>query len=199
MLPICPKTRRPETDLNIIAVEVSGEYVIYDMNNNHVHELNATATGVWQGCDGHTPCDILIARLAHQHGLAQEQADLLFWLAIDRLERAGLLEAKVESPSNGQRMTRRAVLAQVGVAALLPVVHTIIAPEPAQAQSGQATTVTYYSGAGCTGSSFTFDIVDLGGAPLSICCTPDAATDDPCGEGQNVLSYQTDTGSCTSC
>ncbi len=199
-LPACPQARQPETDNSIIALEVIDEFVIYDMNNDQAHNLNSTATSVWQWCDGHTNCDTMVSRLADKHSLSYEQAEEILWLTFDQLERAGLLQSKLKRPFHPESPTRRAVLANIGIAALLPVIQTIIAPPPSQAQSGGTpTTVTYYSGTGCSGSSFIFNISDLGGAPLSICYTPDASTNDPCGEGQNVLSYQTNTGSCTSC
>lgn len=61
----------------------------------------------------------------------------MVWLALDRLERARLLRARMTAPAKG--IMRRAVIRKLGLggalAALLPVVTTIIAPTPAMGQS----------------------------------------------------------------
>jgi hypothetical protein len=68
--------------------------------------------------------------------LDSAQAEALVWLTLVRLEEAHLLENGVVEPAGQYFMTRRKMLKAVGVAAvMLPAVHSIVAPEPAEAQS----------------------------------------------------------------
>jgi hypothetical protein len=55
---------RPRQRPDLTARTVGGEIVVMDRNNNQVHQLNATASFVWQRCDGqHTPPQIAEALL----------------------------------------------------------------------------------------------------------------------------------------
>ena len=45
----------------VIAEELSGEYVIYDSRQKKAHHLNPTLTWIWQRCDGNTSIDAMAA------------------------------------------------------------------------------------------------------------------------------------------
>ncbi len=100
-----------------------------------VHNLNPTAARVWELCDGGTTPQQIAAQL---HGdLTPAQAEELVWLSLKRLEKANLLAADVVKPAGRAILTRREMLKGLGVAAvMLPVVTSIVAPGPVEAQSG---------------------------------------------------------------
>jgi hypothetical protein len=55
---------RPRQRPDLTARTVGGEMVVLDRVTNQVHQLNATASFVWQRCDGqHTPPQIAEALL----------------------------------------------------------------------------------------------------------------------------------------
>jgi hypothetical protein len=124
-----PHPKKSET----VYVEILGDELgIYDWQRKKVHALNPTAALVWQHCDGQTSPAELAVRLEAE--LNVSQAEALVWLTLDQLEKAHLLEDKVARPSD--ILTRREILRRLGVtAALLPMVTSITAPYPIQAQS----------------------------------------------------------------
>jgi hypothetical protein len=107
---------------------------LYNWQRLEVHNLNPTAAKVWQLCDGQTSPQ----QMAHQlkGDLTLTQAEELVWLTLKRLEQAHLLADKVVKPAGRKVYTRREMLKGLGVtAALLPVISTIVAPGPIEAQS----------------------------------------------------------------
>jgi hypothetical protein len=129
------KSRMPtENTLNeaIVAQEVLDEHVVYDLCRHKVHSLNPTAALVFGWCDGETDQAEMAQRLAATRDLTQAQAEPLVWLAVDRLEKAKLLHARVARPASFQPVGRRQALELVA-AALIPVIATLVAPTPAAA------------------------------------------------------------------
>jgi hypothetical protein len=113
---------------------LDGELCLYDWQRLKVHNLNPTASLVWQSCDGQTSPTRMAEQL--QTELNAPHAEELVWLTLARLEKAGLLESDVVKSTGRKVLTRRKMLKQLGVAAaLLPVVHSIVAPGPVAAQS----------------------------------------------------------------
>lgn len=113
---------------------LESELCLYDWQRMEVHNLNPTAATVWQLCDGQTSPQ----QIAHQlkGDLTPAQAEELVWLTLKRLEQAHLLQDKVVKPAGRKVYTRREMLVRLGVAAaLLPVVSSIVAPGPVEAQS----------------------------------------------------------------
>lgn len=130
-----PKARQE----NIVVQEVFDELVIYDLLRNQLHSLNSTAALVWQHCDGQTSPAQVAAHLRAE--MEVPQAEELVWLALDRLEKAHLLEQKVVRP-DGFKISRRQVLRALGVSAfLLPIIATIPAPAVAQTLTCPSTNV----------------------------------------------------------
>ncbi len=124
-----PKARRE----GILTREIGDELILYDRATHVAHRLNAIAAVVWGHCDGRRS----IQELAQVVGALGEPADEeLVHLALTRLSEADLLS---EPLAPGRTLTRRDAVQQMARAAglaLLPVVTSIVAPTPADAQSG---------------------------------------------------------------
>lgn len=122
---------------DLVAEHVLDECVAYDLQRHEAHTLNATATAVWRMCDGHTPVEEMAGRLAHDHGIGEEEAAQFVVLALQDLAQARLLTDEAQSvltrTSNRRELMQR--LARAGIVLALPVVASISAPRPASAQS----------------------------------------------------------------
>ena len=132
---------------------LEGELCLYDWQRMEVHNLNLTAATVWQLCDGQTSPAQMATQL--KGDLTPEQAEELVWLTLKRLEKANLLQEAVVPPARRKGLTRREVLKGLGVtAALLPVIHSIVAPDPVEAQSPVPTaTITPMATAAATATA----------------------------------------------
>jgi len=124
------------TDSNDVTVQaIYDELVIYDLRRHQAHSLNPTAALVWRWCDGATSPAEMAERLAEHLDLPPDQAEPLLWFALDRLQKARLLAGEAAMSSSHTGITRRQALKLLGGAVLLPVVYTLVAPTPAQAQT----------------------------------------------------------------
>ena len=128
-------TPRARTD-GLLIQDLPEETLVYDLARHRAHCLNRTAALVWRHCDGKTGVADLTRVVARETGLPADEA--VVWLALGRLARARLLEGPM-APPQGARPSRREVLRKLGAAAglavLLPAVHSIVAPDAAQAAS----------------------------------------------------------------
>jgi hypothetical protein len=126
----------PDARTDRLAVsEMADEVVLYDLDSYQVHRLNRTAGLVWKYCDGkHSVpqiADLLAADL--QTPVSEE----VVHLALDDLARAALLKEDPALPVTPPRYSRREAARLVGgLAALLPVVVSMVAPTAADASSG---------------------------------------------------------------
>jgi hypothetical protein len=127
-----------KTDL--VVNELADELVLYDLKTNQLHTLNPTAAFVWRQCDGRTAVATIAQRFTGQYGL-DDGADLV-WSALDQLDRQNLLQSGVNRPTWVAGITRRDLMKRVAAGAFvaLPLVRSLAAPTPAQAQSGPTTT-----------------------------------------------------------
>ena len=136
---------------NTVHVEtLNDELCIYDWERKEVHALNPTAGLVWQMCDGQTNPAQIAARLRSelQTELDQTQAEALVWASLEQLYHAHLLEGESPKSSRPPLLTRRQLL-KAGVAvALLPVISSIVAPRPVEAQSPGATDIVIFDAGG---------------------------------------------------
>jgi hypothetical protein len=111
----------------LLVEELPHEMLVYDLERHKAHCLNPTAALVWKNCDGRTSVQEL-ARLLGKTLDASVDEDVV-WCALNQLEKDHLLEEKIEWPVNVERLSRRALIRRVGMAAiLLPVITTIVAP-----------------------------------------------------------------------
>src|SRR5438309_1783566 len=99
---------------NLLVTEVTDELVVYDQMRDRAHSLNSTAALVWRHCDGQTAVADLAALVHRELGLPAD--DDLVWLALDRLDKAHLLRASVERPSDSASVSRRSVIRKLGLA-----------------------------------------------------------------------------------
>jgi hypothetical protein len=132
------KRDREQTPLSkkdfLVVEETPNEALIYDSVKNKLHALSPEATTVWKNCDGKTSVSDIARKLKPE--LSQELSEDVTWLALEELERSGLLEASVSVPQ--ESVSRRAMVktAAMAFAVSLTFVTTLIAPTPARAQSG---------------------------------------------------------------
>jgi hypothetical protein len=81
----------PARRAGLLAREVDGEVVILDRETGDVHRLNATASFIWNQCDGKTTAAEIAARLAATFEGAPQSPLGVVVEAIADLERRGLL------------------------------------------------------------------------------------------------------------
>jgi len=115
------------------------DLLVYDLDRNRAHRLNATAALVWRNADGQRS----VADLAEvlRQSLDDVADENLVLCSLDRLAAARLLENAPERTADAARASRREFVRKVGavgaLSLLLPVVTSIAAPTRAQAQSGR--------------------------------------------------------------
>jgi hypothetical protein len=115
---------------DLIVKTVGDEVLVYDLARHRAHSLNPTAAAVWRQCDGHRDAAAIAAVIQQADGAAVSEKAVHYALA--QLGRARLIAGAM--PETG--VTRRDVVRSLGAAAaLLPVVMSLAAPTPAQAQS----------------------------------------------------------------
>jgi hypothetical protein len=134
-----PHARREE----IVVHELPDETLVYDLKRDRALCLNRSAAIVWKRCDGQTTVAEVTALLERELQAPVEQE--VVWFALQRLERARLLQGRVTLPSEMPQLSRRQ-LVHMGLAAALavPLVSSVVAPTAAQAASCRA------AGAACT-------------------------------------------------
>jgi hypothetical protein len=120
-----------QSDLSVR--QLGDELLIYDGTNKVAHCLNETTALIWSRCDGQTTMEELAAGLP----LDAEAARAVVLDALDQLHQAQLLAA-VPAAVTASSLSRRQVLARVGLGIALPTVLTVMAPSAAQAGSFRA-------------------------------------------------------------
>ena len=121
-----PRARKEDLEIQ----RMGDEMVVYDLRSHQAHALDATAIQVWELADGTrdvaTLTQLLHARIGGDVSAEEVEATL------QRLGDAGLL---AEGPSRRDLLRRAAM---VGAVTLVGggMLKTIMAPEPAAAQSG---------------------------------------------------------------
>jgi hypothetical protein len=125
----------PKQAASIHVEQLGNELCIYNWQRKEVHALNPTAARVWQQCDGQTSLTQIAATLQAELQVPDAEAQELAWLALAQLEKAHLLHENIAKPAEHKVLPRRAFLTLGIAAALLPMVHSIVAPPPVAAQS----------------------------------------------------------------
>ncbi len=117
----------------LLVRELAGEVVVYDLERHEAHCLNRTAGLVFRCCDGRSTVAEIAARLESELKLAAGEP--VVWLALEELDGAGLLVHDPARPCEPGGWSRRDVMLRMGsgLAALLPVVTSILVPTPAEA------------------------------------------------------------------
>lgn len=121
----------------MIVQDLPNETLVYDPETHKAHCLNKTAAAIWRKCDGSTPVQFIAKQIRDEFELPAD--DGIIWMALQQLERAKLLEGPLAAPQEFARNSRRAALKRIGlvggVAALLPLVTSVVAPTPAAAST----------------------------------------------------------------
>lgn len=118
----------PRTRPNDILVHhVDDEVVVYDKKRREAHRLNRTASEVWDLIDGERSIAEIAAALDIDESIVS--------LSVDELARVQLLDAG-ESLSVSRRAALRRIATAAAVGFVLPAITSIVAPTPAQAESG---------------------------------------------------------------
>jgi len=114
---------RPEARTRRLVVRpLDGETLVYDLDTNKAHCLNALAGRLWKVSDGHTS----VAAMQASEGRSEEE----IVHGLQMLADADLIVAQpLKEP------TRRRALGQLGRAVALPAVVSILVPAAASAAS----------------------------------------------------------------
>ena len=119
---------------DLIVEELGEELLVYDMKADRGHCLSPTAARVWRRCDGRTPAKDMSAELDLDPDAVAR--------ALDELAACQLLEPTPELTvvaANGDGATRRELATRFlkagAVAAAAPLIVSVVAPTPAQAQT----------------------------------------------------------------
>jgi len=111
-----------------------GGLIVFDPATDRGHLLNPASAAVFEACDGRTSRDEMARRVAERTGLPEDPA--IVELALAELAEAGLLQ---EPDLAGTHLSRRALMARLavgaGVAALLPVIETVVSTSDLAAAS----------------------------------------------------------------
>ncbi len=126
-----PRARKND----LIVKEMPDEVLVYDLIRDKAHCLNHTAALIWNYCDGRTSVPRIAGRLEKELNTTVDER--VVWLALNHLSKNHLLEESVVPPAFMMGINRREMIRALGVAAVVavPVVTSIVAPMPAQAQS----------------------------------------------------------------
>jgi hypothetical protein len=121
----------------LIVRELDDETLIYDVDTDKAHCLNQTAALIWKHCDGTSAVSQICEVLSQTMETTIDQK--VVWYALEQFNKDRLLEEKIEPPAAFMiaGMSRRQMVRTLGLAAMvaIPVVTSIVAPAPVQAQS----------------------------------------------------------------
>lgn len=133
----------------LVIQELPDEILVYDLDRDRAHCLNETAAFVWQHCDGRTTTSEIADALGKKANASVDEKVVLF--AIDQLGRNHLMTTPPVPPQLLAGLNRREMVRALGIAAAVavPVVASIVAPTPAQANTCKASGVTCAGNAEC--------------------------------------------------
>ena len=118
---------------DVVVGDYLDESVVYDLKTYKTHGLNKTATLVWRHCDGHTTVAEMSTLLARELDVPAHEP--LVWMTLKRLSKLHLLTAPVTVPTASAPHSRLEAMRALGLAAVLPVIASIVVPSGAHAQS----------------------------------------------------------------
>ena len=122
----------------IVMQNLEIETLIYDLKADKAFCLNETSMMVWQLCDGTNSVAEISDKMSRR--LKTLVGEDLVWLALDQLNKDGLLENGENFGNHFSGLSRRDVIRKVGFASViaLPIISSIVAPSAAMAQSAAA-------------------------------------------------------------
>jgi len=111
----------------LITKEADGELLIYDLDLDRAHCLNAAAYAIWRRCDGRST--VLEIANAFSESTGAPLSEDLIYLAIRQFKSVNLLADSAEPSRPFVYMSRRALMRNLGLGvALLPLITSITAP-----------------------------------------------------------------------
>jgi hypothetical protein len=111
----------------LVVRELTDEVLVYDLERDKAHCLDFTSALVWKRCDGQTPVKEIAGSLEGQ--CETPVSEDMVWLALRQLQRSHLLEECVVRPAGTKRASRRQMMRNMSLAALLlPAIISITAP-----------------------------------------------------------------------
>ena len=123
---------------SIVTEDLDAGLLLYDLRRDKGHSLNPVAAAVWRHCDGERDA----AEIAGAAGaeLGTRLSEDVVWRAVSQLDERDLLLSPSPRHMGGSEFSRRQALvkaAGAGAAAglAIPVIKSIVAPTPAQAQA----------------------------------------------------------------
>ena len=122
------KTLPTSRQTRLVIQELPDEVLIYDLDRDRAHCLNQAAAFVWKQCDGRTKVAEALVRFEEEFGTDVDEA--MIWLALDQLEKFDLLQERVKRPNRMNRVSRRALIRSMGLAAAvaIPLITSIGIP-----------------------------------------------------------------------
>ena len=82
----------PQKNDAILDRELDGETVLFNLGTNKLHSLNATASFIWQQCNGVNTMNGLVDLLAQSFAVKAEQAESDLRMLLEGMYHAGLIE-----------------------------------------------------------------------------------------------------------
>jgi hypothetical protein len=113
-------------DEGLVVQELPDELLVYDLERHRSHCLNHAAALVWRHCDGKKTVREIAASL--QRDLDQPFDEDMVWLALNRLQRANLLQKPSAPLKVGPFSSRRALLRKMAVVGGSVLVASIPVP-----------------------------------------------------------------------
>ncbi len=125
---------RARTD-ELVVQELPDETLVYDLKRHRAYCLNRTAAQIWRQCDGRATVADMARSLEAEFKTPVNGA--VVWLALRRLDRARLLQERIDQSRNQIGYSRRQMIRQLaligGFVAVLPMIQSIVAPTAASA------------------------------------------------------------------
>ncbi len=119
-----------------IVRQLCDELLVYDKATNKAHCLNESAAEVWNLCDGKRTVAEIVPLLKKKAKAPTDEQ--LLWMALLRLEKAGLLQNNLPLSGPVCTLSRREASRRVGATAAalaVPVIASILVPKAAAAVS----------------------------------------------------------------
>jgi hypothetical protein len=92
-------TMFPTRRSNLITQTLQDEVVILDRDGGNVHQLNVTASYIWEQCDGRTSPEAIAERLAEAFGRTPGEVLDDVMRTLDNLRTISLLEPDSRTPT----------------------------------------------------------------------------------------------------
>jgi hypothetical protein len=120
----------PKAKARLIVKEIGDETLVYDVGRHAATCLNQFAAKVWRQCDGKTSVVGIATALGED--------ERTVWLALHRLNKSQLLVEDIALPPDMRTgKTRRQIAGQVGLAAAVAAVSSIVMTTSAHASCVQ--------------------------------------------------------------